>query len=479
VATSARDEEYGLRLDLAIINGTLVDERGARAVDIGVTGGRVAQLAAAGALAIDQMTEVIDASGRWVLPGLVDPHVHCRAPDHPEREDFASVTAAAATVGITTILEMPIADIGVSRPEILQARRELAERDCIVDFGLYGACGSLDRGIIRGLVEAGACGFKIFTLDVPPERRRSFEGITITREDDLFRALTLMAETGLVCAVHAENDALLRLGREQARARGLTNADAFLAAHPQSAEAMAVAWLGVLAEATGARVHIVHVTSAWALDYVRLAKHRGVQMTAETCPHYLLFDEGTARQHGRWAKIAPPMRQASDRAALWAALADGTLDILASDHAPFLPHEKSVDDMLTVPAGLPNLEAFPPLMLSAAHDGLLPISRMVGLLTARPAQLYGLYPQKGALDIGSDADAVLYDPNAHSAIDIRTWHSQSRGSAQIFDGLSYRGRVLRTLVRGKTVYRDGSVVGARGWGRMVRPDTQSQPTAAA
>lgn len=467
-----------MRLDLAIINGTLVDERGARAVDIGVIDGRVVQLATNGSLVIDQSPEVIDASGLWVLPGLVDPHVHCRAPDHPEREDFASITAAAATVGITTILEMPIADVGVSRPEILEARRKLAERDSIVDFGLYGACGSLDPDIIRGLVDAGACGFKIFTLDVPPERRPSSEGITITREDDLFRALALVAETGLVCAVHAENDALLRLGREHARALGLTDAEAFLTAHPQSAEAMAVAWIGVLAEATGARVHIVHVTSAWALDYVRLAKRRGVQMTAETCPHYLLFDEDTARQYGRWAKIAPPMRPASDRAALWNALADGTLDLLASDHAPFLPHEKSVEDMLAVPAGLPNLEAFPPLMLSAAHDGLLPISQMIGLLSARPAQIYGLYPQKGALDVGSDADAVLYDPNAQSVIDISTWHSRSRGSAQIFDGLSYRGRVLRTLVRGRTVYRDGSVVGARGWGRMVRPGPRTQHTPA-
>ncbi len=466
-----------MRLDLVILNGTLVDEQGSRAADIGVVDGRVAQLAVAGGLTIDSAAEVIDATGLWVLPGLVDAHVHCRAPDHPEREDFASGTAAAAAAGITTILEMPIADVGVSRPEILNARRELAERDAHVDFGLFAAPGSLDRAIIHGLAEAGACAFKIFTLEVPPERRRSFEGITITREDDIYRALAIVAETGLVCAVHAENDALLRLGREQARERGLSGADAYLAAHPQAAEAMAVAWMGVLAEATGARVHIVHVTSEWALDQLRLARRRGARISAETCPHYLLFDEETARQHGRWAKIAPPLRPAADRAALWAALADGTLDILASDHAPFLPHEKEGEDMLAIPSGLPNIEAFPPLMLSAAHAGRLPISQMVALLSARPARLYGLYPQKGALLPGSDADMLLYNPNVGSVIDTATWQSRSRGSARIFHGLGYRGRVLRTLVRGRTIYAEGEIVGPRGWGQMVRPRPQLEPAA--
>jgi dihydroorotase-like cyclic amidohydrolase len=318
-------------------------------------------------------------------------------------------------------------------------------------------------------VDAGACGFKIFTLEVPPERRASFEGICITGEADLHRALSLVAETGLICAIHAENDALLKLGRERARAGGLSGPDAYLSAHSQAAEAMAVAWMAVLAEDTGARVHIVHVTSAWALDFIRLAKQRGVRMTGEACPHYLLFDEETARRSGPWAKIAPPLRPAADREALWKALADGTLDILASDHAPFLPGEKGIDDLLAAPSGVPNLEAFPPLMLSAAQEGRLPISQMVALLSARPARLYGLYPQKGTLQPGSDADIVLYNPAVPGVIDISTWHSRSRGSARIFDGITHRGRVVRTIVRGRTVYSDGKVVGPCGWGQMVRP----------
>jgi len=458
-----------LKLDLVVTNGTLVDEHGDRAVDIGVADGRVVELALAGTIGGGRAAEVIDAAGHWILPGLVDAHVHCRAPDRPDREDFTSGTAAAAAGGVTTILEMPIADVGVSNANILNARRELAERDAYVDFGLFGAPGSLERATVHGLAEAGAIGFKIFMLNVAPERGAAFDGVCITGEAEIQRALELVAETGLPCAVHAENDALLRLGYQRARRERLSGAAAYIAEHPPSAEAMAVAWIGVLAEATGARVHVVHVTSAWALELVRLAKARGAALTAETCPHYLLFDEHAAHRFGVWAKIAPPLRSAADRAALWAALADGTLDLIASDHAPFLPEEKATADILDAPSGVPNIEVLGPLMLSAALQSKIELHRMVALLTAQPARLYGIYPQKGALEAGSDADMVIYDPHSEAVVDTGRWLSRSRGSGRIFDGLPYRGAIVRTLVRGRTVYRDGALVGERGWGRMVRP----------
>jgi dihydroorotase (multifunctional complex type) len=462
------DEEHGLRCDLAILNGRLIDEHGERAVDIAVSNGRIAALEPSGSLR-GTAAEEIDAAGLWVLPGFVDPHVHCRAPDHPEREDFASGSAAAAAAGITTFLEMPIADVGVDRVEVFEHRRQLAEAQAHVDFGLYAAAGSLDRATVQALADAGACAFKIFTLQVPPARRPSFSGICLTEEADILTALRLIAETGLVCAVHAENDSLLAAGYRSARELGLTGAVAHAHAHQTVSEAMAVAWLAVLAEASGARVHIVHITSAWALDYLRFAQSRGLPMSGETCPHYLLFNEDDFMQHGTWAKIAPPLRRRTDQEALWQGLRDGTLSFIASDHAPFLPHEKDIPDILATPSGLPNLEAFPPLMLSAALEGRLPFSQMVGLLTAGAARLYNLYPQKGVIQPGSDADMVLYDAQARSRIDINSWFSRSRSSARIFHDIPYRGRILRTLVRGRTVYHDGHLVGASGYGRLVRP----------
>lgn len=395
-------------LDLAIVNGKLVDERGERSVDIGVEQGRVALVAVPGSLPPAEAT--IDAAGMLVLPGIVDAHFHIRAPDRPDREDVASGTAAAAAGGTTTLFEMPIADVGVSHAEVLLSRRAIFERDALIDFGLFGAPGSLDAATVRGLAQAGAIGFKIFTLDPPPARRPAFTGINITGESQLLQALSLVRETGLTCAVHAENGALLERHYAEARELGLAGFEAFQHAHQQSSEALAVAMLAVLAESTGAHVHIVHVTSAWAVDIIRAAQRRGAPLTAETCLQYLLFDDADAARAWPWAKVAPPIRTACDRDALWEALADGTFALVATDHAPFLPQEREGPDSLATPSGMPLGESLGPLMLSAALEGRLPLSRMVQLLTAGPARVYGVYPQKGALQPGSDADVVIYDP---------------------------------------------------------------------
>ncbi|CAA9211127.1 MAG: Allantoinase, partial [uncultured Chloroflexia bacterium] len=449
-----------MSLDLAIVNGTMVDENGWRRVDIGIHQGKVALLALPGTL--PEARETVDASDVWVLPGVVDAHFHCRAPDSPDREDFASGTSAAAAGGVTTLFEMPIAHTSVSTPAVVQERQALVERDAYIDVALFGAGGTLDRDATLALAHSGVIGFKIFTHRAAPNRRVQFADLSVLNERDLHTALTLVAQTGLPCAVHAENDQLLELFTQQVGHGKLTGVDAYMATRPTSVEAMAVAQLAILAEATGAHVHVVHVTSAWAIDIIRMARHRGVRITAETCPQYLLFDEHTAHKFGPWTKIAPPLRTLQDREALWAALADGTLDFIASDHAPFTPADKEVADFMAAPSGMPNVEVAAPLMLSAALEGKLPFEQMIGLLTANPARTYGIYPNKGALAIGSDADVMLYDPKATSTIVIEDWFSRSKGSAQVFNGVNYRGRVCQTIVRGATVYRDGKIVGKPG-----------------
>jgi dihydroorotase (multifunctional complex type) len=456
-----------LSLDLAVLNGTVVDEHGFRPLDIGIRAGRIALLAAPGAL--PPAREQIDARDGWVLPGIVDAHFHCRAPEAPEREDFASGTAAAASSGVTTLFEMPIAEVGVSRPEIWLDRMTLADRDAYIDFGLFGGCGTLDRDAILGQAAAGAIGFKIFMHRPPPGRSRQFQGLSLTSEHELLTALSLVRETGLLTAVHAESDALLDSFRQRAERAGTGGLALHAAAHDPAAEAMAVSWLAVLAEATGARVHVVHVTSAWAADVIRAARRRGAPLSGETCPQYLLFNEELAQPFGIWAKVAPPIRSAADQSALWAALQDGTLSFIASDHAPFTPDDKMEPDPSVAPSGLPCIEAMVPLLLSVALGGRIPLPQMLRLLTAEPARHYGIYPQKGALLPGSDADLVIFDPAPTVSIDTRRWFSRSRGSARMFDGLSHQGQIRRTMVRGNTVFLDGQLVGLRGAGRLVRP----------
>lgn len=456
-----------MSLDLAVLNGTVVDEHGWRALDIGVHAGRVALLAAPGGL--PPAYEQIDARGLWVLPGIVDAHFHCRAPDAPEREDFASGTAAAAASGVTTLFEMPIADVGVARPEIWLDRLAIASRDAYIDFGLFGGCGTRDRAAIVGQAEAGAIGFKVFLHRPPPGREHAFAGLALTHEDDLARALELVRETGLVTAVHAENDGLLDYFWQRAERAGTTDLALHAAAHDPAAEAMAVSWLAVLAEAIAVPVHVVHVTSAWAADIIRAARRRGAPLSGETCPQYLLFNADDALPFGVWAKVAPPIRSAADQQALWAALQDGTLSFIASDHAPFTPEDKQHGIPALAPSGVPGIEAMVPLLLSAAQDGRLALPTMLRLLTSEPARRYGIYPQKGALLPGSDADIVLYDPAPTLTIDTRRWFSRSRASARMFDGQRHRGQIQRTIVRGTTVFQDGQLLGDRGWGRLVRP----------
>ena len=456
-----------MNLDLAITNGILIDEHGERAVELGVRAGQIVVVATRGQL--PSAAQTIDAQGLWVLPGFVDAHFHCRAPDHPAREDFASGTMAAAAGGVTTLCEMPISNVGVTNADILNTRRALLERDAYIDVGLFAACGTLDRDAIHGLADAGAIAFKVFTHRAPKGRESAFQGMCLTENHEFWRALTLTHETGLPCAFHAEDDALIDVYGKEAHAKGLKGVEFYLASRPSAVEAMAVARLVTMAEATGAHVHIVHVTSAWAADIVRQARRRGARVTAETCPQYMLFDEEIARKFGTWVKVAPPLRSKADCEALWAALADGTLDFVASDHAPFTAADREGVSLEAAPSGMPNVEVFAPLVLSAARERCIPMQRAIGWLTANPARVYGFYPRKGALMPGTDADIVLYDPNATTTIDTRRWFSRSRDAARVFDGVTYRGRVVQTIARGQTVFREGAIVGERGWGRMVKP----------
>ncbi len=452
-----------------MVGGLLVDEQGQRHRDLGINGGRVVEVAEPGRLGDAERT--LEASGRWLMPGFVDAHFHCRAPDHPEREDFWSGTAAAAAGGATTVLEMPVADLGVSTVERLLSRRRLAESEAVVDFGLFAGCGSLSQAVIQGLADAGAIGFKVFTHRPAPGRGAAFDGLCLTDNSELLQALTLVRPTGLPCAFHAEDDSLLQfyLADEGGPARP---AERYRDSRPPVVEAMAVARLVVLAEATGARVHVVHVTSRWALDLIRVAQRRGLALTGETCPHYMFFTDAEAQRLGVWAKVAPPLRSAEDAEALLLGVRDGTLQVICSDHAPFAPADRDGLDIMEAPSGLPGVEIFAHLALDAALSGRIPLGTVVRSLTSAPARLYGIYPRKGALEVGSDADLVLYDPEARTTVRTEQWHSRSHASARLFEGASYRGRVESSLVRGELVYQKGEIVAARGHGRMVRPEVE-------
>jgi dihydropyrimidinase/dihydroorotase/allantoinase len=447
-------------LDLRIVGGLVITDGTAEFRDVGIDGETIAEVGPPGSLGA--AAEEINATGRYVLPGAVDAHFHCRAPSHPERGDFGSETRAAAVGGVTTVLEMPVSDPACSDPEVFLARRLLGERQCVVDFGLYAGGAVRDRAHAQSMAEVGAVAFKMFTHAPPPGRAREFDGLWATDEVGIYRALEATASTGLVCTVHAENDRLLRMFSSAAT-------DTDVPRRPPVIESVAIAMVGAMASAAGARVHVAHVTSEPALNAVRGARAAGAPMTGETCPQYLVFDDEQITRLGSFAKVAPPLRPASHQRALWGGLVDGSLAIVASDHAPFLPTEKAGVRYAFAPQGLPTVETMFPILMDSAMHNILPLTRAVDLVTSAPARLFSLYPRKGTISPGTDADMVVFDPDGLSLPGVSSFVSRAAGTGRIFDGMKLRGRIERTIVRGRTVFRDG-ILADEAKGQFVSPD---------
>jgi allantoinase len=456
-------------LDLAIKGGTIVSEEGSYPADLGIEGGQIALIARSGAL--PPARRELNAEEMLVLPGAIDIHFHVRAPGHPERGTFETETQAAAAGGVTTILEMPISVPGCARRDILEQRRALGEARSYVNFGLYGAAGLLQRDEVLGMAEAGACGFKIFTHAAPLDRPDEFLGICIPEEDRLYRALELIRESGLLTVFHAENERLIQLFEQRVRAGGRRDPLAFAESRPPVVEAMSIAQIAVLCEAIGTPVHIAHVSGDLPLQMLRAGQARGLPMTGETCPHYLSLTLDDLARHGPFALIKPPMREPADQAALWAGLRDGSLCAITTDHSPYTLAEKErgLDDIWRGAVGAPGVELLVPFVLSRAIAGEFTLNDTVRWLSGQPARLFRLYPHKGRITVGADADLMLYDPRGSGVVDSSRWLTKARAIARVYDGMAVRGSVHSTIVNGALVYEEGRIVAEPGSGRFVRP----------
>lgn len=459
-----------MKFDTLITNGRAITESGIFPLDIGISGGRIAALLARGTGAEAQ--EQIDADGCYVLPGAIDIHWHCRAPAYPERGDFATETRAAAAGGVTTVFEMPISKPCCATGAIFRARKALGEANVYVNFGLYAAPGLLDRDAIEDMVAEGAIGFKIFTTTAPAARYDEFEGLCLPDVADFYQALRLVAETGLVCSIHAETEALIQWHTDQLKAANRNDVESHGESRPPHVEASAIATILALNESIGANVHIAHVSSRHALEVIRRFKAGGQPFTAETCPHYLFFTEADLARVGPYAKVNPPLRQPDDQAALWEGLADGTLMAVTTDHSPFTVEEKerARTDIWRTPPGAPGVEELVLGMMDAALNGRISLERAVRLISTNGAKRFGLYPRKGVIAAGADADLVLYDPRASTTIGPDMLFSQARECDRLYAGMTFRGQVRRTIVNGRTVFKDGAIVGQPGWGAFVRPN---------
>lgn len=391
---------------------------------------------------------VIDAGDAVVLPGLVDSHVHINEPGRTEWEGFGTATRAAAAGGVTTLVDMPLNSIpATTSVPGLDAKRQAADGQCAVDVAFWGGVVPGNAAELEPLARAGVRGFKCF---LSPSGVDEFQHVT---ETDLRRAMPIVASLGLPLLVHAEWPAALLPPARDAR-----RYQTWLDSRPAAAEVAAIDAVLRLAGEYGCRVHIVHLAASGAIPMLRAARERGVAVTVETCPHYLSFAADDIPDGDTRFKCAPPIRSAAHRDRLWQALAAGDIDLVATDHSPSPPTLKHLDAGSFVAAwgGIASLQLGLSAVWTAGQAYGVEATAVARWMSEAPARLAGLYPGKGALVAGADADLVVWDPDADLIVDAAALYH--RHAITPYDGRRLRGRVRTTIQRGEVVYDAGACV---------------------
>jgi allantoinase len=439
--------------DVIVRGGIVVTPTGPCHADLAIEDGRISEVAPG----LGGGRDEIDATGLHVLPGVIDVHLHFNEPGRTEWEGAATGSRALAAGGGTLFFDMPLnsTPCTVTAAEFDRKHAALAASS-ITDFGLWGGLVPGSVGEMAAMAAKGAVGFKAFMSDSGlPE---------FPRADDatLFDGLREAARHGVPVAVHAESEELTRRppGRPSAR-----TARAFLDSRPVLAELEAIQRALLLAEEAHAALHIVHVSSGRGVAMAAAARARGVDVSIETCPHYLYFTADDIERLGTTLKCAPPPRSADEQRALWAEVVRGDVDIVASDHSPAPPAMKA-GDFVSAWGGIAGVQSTLAVLLEKGwHERQLPLERITALLSQEPARRFRIQG-KGTLAVGQDADLTLVDMGASVRLDTEALHQRHKTSPYLGD--RFHGRVRRTIRRGETIYHDGRIT-ASGPGRLVRP----------
>ena len=424
--------ELVVRAASALVDGVF------RPADIGIAGGRIAAISD-GPLEGDELAEL--AADEVLIPGLVDSHVHINEPGRTEWEGFASATRAAAAGGVTTVIDMPLNSIPpTTTPDALRVKREAAAAKAIVDVGFWGGAVPGNLGRLRELRDAGVFGFKSF---LAPSGVDEFEHLDSMQLD---RALEEIASFGGLLIVHAEDPGVLDA---HANAGG-TDYHLFVESRPDEAETTAIERVIAGVRRTGARAHILHLSSAKALPALREAREDGLPITVETCPHYLTFDEEHIPDGATQFKCCPPIRSGANRDELWQALVDGDIDIVVTDHSPSTPELKfsGGGDFGRAWGGIAGLQTGLSSVWTEADRRGIALERVLEWMSRGPADLLGL-GEKGRIIVGADADLVAFAPA--QAFTVHARELLHRNPVSAYEGRELRGVVRRTWLAGHPV----------------------------
>lgn len=440
-------------LDLAIEGGTVVSPAGRRLANVLVKDGRIVHVGSDRASA----AATVDASGLMVLPGAVDTHVHLMDPGAPERENFVTGTSAAAASGVTTILEHthghPIRTV-----EDLVAKREHLKDRSLVDYGLAAHAWPDSQQDIHGLWAAGVAFFKLFTCTT--------HGVPGHNAAQAYRHLCAAAMSGAPTLMHCEDESMTEDAEATLRAAGRLDGGIVPEWRNREAELVAVGLASLLVRLTGARTTIAHVSNPDAVSLIARERALGAPLAAEACPQYFLLREDEVHEFGALRKFTPPARARTDHdeALMWSLLRDGSLSHISTDHAPATLDQKRAGDIWSVHFGLPGLDSTMSLLLDAVARGEISFEDLVRVYSQSPAHRYGLFPRKGQLAPGADADILLVDP--HRRRTLRDEDVLSKAGWTPYAGREITGVVVRTYLRGQLIAEEGKPLDNRA-GRFL------------
>jgi len=460
-----------MTVDMIIKNGTVITDietfRGTIAIDDGLI------VAITNEASSPKGEVTIDASGKLILPGVIDPHVHFRDPGLTTKEDFATGTQAAAAGGVTMVMDMPNTLPLVDRESVFMNKIKEVSPKAIVDFGLAVALGPDNLKEIPLLANAGAVFFKTLMGGYHPNDRPDVDGMINLHDGDLLAGFHEVAKTGRVMTVHAESEDLREYYTNKTKSSGHNNFASYPEGRPPITEIEAVTRAILLAERAGCRLHIAHASTIESIDLAQTARLKGQAVTTEVTPHHMLLSIENIPSLGPYGIMNPPLRNNEERKRVWEAVMTGKVDFVGSDHAPHTQEEKSGgrNDVWRTPAGVIGVETLLPLLMTEALNGAISLQSLVRITSKSVARTYGLFPRKGMITVGADADIVIVDPKKGGTIREEDLHSKHKKSP--FLGRKVIGMPIATLVRGRTVVRNSEIVGKPGWGRLVKPNSQA------